>query len=104
MGRGQPSHPLHTRTGLREHTFRDFEHGTWEDDGGLLSPLLSMFQTPKVEPFALLTWAVTTTRRKSKKKSDLWEGNYHSGPVEKAGEILIPPPQGASTLRLNAPK
>jgi len=23
--------PLHTRTGLREHTFRDFEHGAWED-------------------------------------------------------------------------
>ena len=28
--------PLHARTGLREHTFRDFEHGAREDDAGLL--------------------------------------------------------------------
>ena len=42
---------------------------------------------PQVEPFALLTWAVTTTRRKKQKKPDLWEGNYHSGPWARCSEI-----------------
>jgi hypothetical protein len=45
-------------------------------------------------------WAVTT-RRKSKKNTDLWEENGHSGPVEKAGATLIPPPHGASTPQSN---
>jgi hypothetical protein len=44
------------------------------------------------------------TDEKSKKNTDLWEGNYHSGRVGKAGEILIPLPGVASTPRLNAPK
>jgi len=32
--------------------------------------------------------------KKTKKNTDLWEENCHSGTTEKAEEIFIPPPQG----------
>jgi hypothetical protein len=103
--------PLHTRTGLREHTFRDFEHGAWEDDGGLLvalsgsprwrrlRPLLSMFQTPKLSRSLCLLGRSQRRGEKSKKNTDLWEVNCHSGPVEKAVAIFTPLPSQSCASR-----
>ena len=35
--------------------------------------------------------------KKTEKNTDLWEENYHSGPVEKAGEIFHPLPGGTTS-------
>ena len=63
---------------------------SWHEGKSPLASITSAIEyvsDPQVEPFALLTWAVTTTRRKSKKNPDLWEENYHSGPWARCSEI-----------------
>jgi hypothetical protein len=71
---------------------------SWHEESPFASitSAIEYVSDPLVEPSALLTWAVTTTRQKSKKNTDLWEENYHSGPNEKAGEIFIPLPTGVT--------
>ena len=50
-------------------------------------PLSTSFQTLR-----LRQQMTPKQRTKTKKNTDLWEENYHSGPVEKAGAIFIPLP------------